>query len=109
MNNDINASTIIKEGNFSSSTGTFLKEEINTKPQEVFQSWLVGPRYQIIRSLGSGSYGDVVEAYDKKYNRKVAIKRLLNIFLNSSQQRTDVKRLYREIRILRNMNHPQII
>ena len=81
----------------------------NTKTDnadKIFQSWLVGSRYEIIRSLGSGSYGEVVEAFDKQCNRRVAIKRLLNIY---SQQKTDVKRLYREIHILRNLDHPQII
>ena len=30
-------------------------------------TWVVGPRYQIVRVLGRGSYGEVVEAIDKRY------------------------------------------
>ena len=80
---------------------------------DIFKSWLVGPRYEIIRVVGKGSYGEVAEAIDKKCNnRKVAIKRLLNIFTDKSesgQPTTDIKRLYREIHILKNLNHPQVI
>jgi len=36
-------------------------------------TWVVGPRYQIVRVLGRGSYGEVVEAIDKRY---------VNVFLS---------------------------
>lgn len=71
-----------------------------------FDTWNLDPQeYQIVRILGKGSYGEVVEAIDKKNNRRVAIKRMERIF----DQPSDAKRLYREIYILRNLNHSQVI
>eukprot|EP01041_Mallomonas_annulata_P005686 gene5686-11473_t len=72
---------------------------------EYFDDWEVGPRYKLVRVLGHGSYGEVVEAYDHWANRKVAIKRIQNIF----DQPMDAKRVYREMYILRHINHPHII
>lgn len=31
-----------------------------------YESWLVGDHYQLVRILGKGSYGEVVEAIDKR-------------------------------------------
>eukprot|EP00607_Mallomonas_marina_P001977 CAMPEP_0182427044 /NCGR_PEP_ID=MMETSP1167-20130531/13545_1 /TAXON_ID=2988 /ORGANISM="Mallomonas Sp, Strain CCMP3275" /LENGTH=562 /DNA_ID=CAMNT_0024608865 /DNA_START=90 /DNA_END=1778 /DNA_ORIENTATION=+ len=72
---------------------------------EYFEDWEVGSRYKLFRILGHGSYGEVVEGFDTITCRKVAIKRIQNIF----DQPMDAKRVYREIHILRNMNHPHII
>lgn len=70
-----------------------------------FSEWEVGERYRLVRVLGNGSYGEVVEAFDTIKNRKVAIKRILKIFENE----TDARRIYREIYILGHLNHPGII
>lgn len=34
------------------------------------------PNYEIIRVVGSGSFGYVFEAFDKNLNRRVALKRI---------------------------------
>jgi hypothetical protein len=67
-----------------------------------FHDWNVGERYELIRMLGRGSYGEVAQAIDKQAGRPdafVAIKRVTSLF----DQQVDAIRLYREIHILRRM------
>lgn len=69
---------------------------------EDFSEWAVGDRYELIRILGRGSYGEVAQAVDKWAGRAdayVAIKRILSPF----DQEIDAVRLYREIHILRHV------
>jgi Protein kinase domain len=69
---------------------------------EDFSEWAVGDRYEMIRILGRGSYGEVAQAVDKYAGRAdayVAIKRILSPF----DQEIDAVRLYREIHILRRL------
>ncbi|KAG6610302.1 CMGC/MAPK protein kinase [Phytophthora cinnamomi] len=70
-----------------------------------FANWEVGSRYTLVRLLGKGSYGQVAEAFDTERQKKVAIKKIINVF----DQEIDCKRLYREIYILRRLSHPQVI
>jgi hypothetical protein len=73
-----------------------------TMPVDDFSSWAVGDRYELVRILGRGSYGEVAQAVDKQAGRPdafVAIKRVLGPF----EQQVDAIRLYREIHILRRM------
>nr|CCA17886.1 mitogenactivated protein kinase putative [Albugo laibachii Nc14] len=70
-----------------------------------FSNWMVPDRYRLVRLLGKGSYGQVAEAYDSHLQKKVAIKKIANVF----DQEIDTKRLYREIYILRHLNHSQVI
>ncbi|GKY92013.1 hypothetical protein MPSEU_000172900 [Mayamaea pseudoterrestris] len=72
-----------------------------------FSDWNVGDRYELVRMLGRGSYGEVAQALDKQAsNRAVAIKRVTHPF----DQPVDAVRLYREIHILKRMrNHESII
>ena len=62
-------------------------------------------RYDPIKILGSGSYGKVVEAIDKTTNKKVAIKKINELFVDL----IDTKRVLREITLLRFMKNPFIV
>lgn len=64
-----------------------------------FANWNVSSRYTLVRLLGKGSYGQVAEAFDTVRQKKVAIKKIINVF----DQEIDCKRLYREIYILRHL------
>jgi len=70
-----------------------------------FQDWEVGPGYEIVKQIGSGSYGYVVEAIQKSTGKKVAIKRLNKIF----EDVVDCKRILREVVLLRKLNHPHLV
>jgi mitogen-activated protein kinase 1/3 len=70
-----------------------------------FQDWEVGDKYEIIKQVGSGSYGYVVEAIQKGSGKKVAIKRLNKIF----DDVVDCKRILREVTLLRKLSHPNLV
>ena len=61
--------------------------------------------YDILEILGSGAYGVVCSAVNRKLNKKFAIKKISNIY----QQPTIAKRTYREIKILKHFKHDNII
>lgn len=67
--------------------------------------WDVGPEYELIRQIGSGSYGVVCEAKNIHTSEIVAIKRISGIF----DDPVNCKRLLREILVLRYLDHPNII
>lgn len=67
--------------------------------------WRTGKFYDLRRILGKGSYGKVAEAVHRITGIKYAIKQMENIF----DDRTDAKRAYREMHILRHLQHPNII
>nr|AAN31641.3 p38 mitogen activated protein kinase [Biomphalaria glabrata] len=67
--------------------------------------WEVPNRYSIQNPVGIGAYGQVVSAIDKKTGVKVAIKKLARPF----QTAIHAKRTYRELRMLRHMNHENVI
>ena len=62
-------------------------------------------RYEPIKVLGSGSYGKVIEAIDKTCEKKVAIKKINELFLDL----IDTKRVLREITLLRFMKNRFIV
>lgn len=57
------------------------------------KEWDVGNDFQIVKQMGSGSYGKVCEAIHVPTKRKIAIKKILNLF----EDAVDTKRLLREI------------
>jgi mitogen-activated protein kinase 1/3 len=67
--------------------------------------FVIDNRYTPIRPLGTGAYGCVCAAKDKKLNRSVAIKRVQGAF----DDQVDAKRIIREIKILSFMNHECVI
>ncbi|RXN01605.1 Mitogen-activated protein kinase 8B [Acipenser ruthenus] len=62
-------------------------------------------RYQTLRPIGSGAQGIVCSAYDHNLERNVAIKKLSRPF----QNQTHAKRAYRELVLMKCVNHKNII
>ena len=62
-------------------------------------------RYQDLQKISSGSQGIVISAYDTVRKERVAIKRLVNPCRNE----TFAKKTFRELRIMKMVNHPNII
>lgn len=82
--------------------------KLNSTIAEDFSEWTVGDRYQMMRLLGRGSYGEVAQALDLSTGKPdafVAIKRIRSAF----EQEIDAIRLYRELHILRHMRGHQCI
>lgn len=67
--------------------------------------WDIGSEFEIIKSLGSGSYGSVCEATHVPTKTRVAIKKVLNLF----DDNVDCKRVLREVHLLRRLNHPNVV
>lgn len=67
--------------------------------------WEVPNRYENLHILGSGAYGLVCSAYDKIGNQNVAIKKISNPF----QTAIHAKRTYRELKLLKHMDHENVI
>lgn len=55
--------------------------------------------------LGSGAYGHVWKVFDRKNQQEYALKKIFDAFQNS----TDAQRTYREITVLQQLSHPNII
>ena len=66
--------------------------------------WEIGPRYQFLKEMGSGSYGSVCQAVCIETKEKVAIKRFSNIHKDPRY----CKVVLREIEILFSLNFPYI-
>lgn len=77
----------------------FYRQEINKT------MWEVPVRYSTLDPVGSGAYGTVCGAIDQKTKEKVAIKKLYRPF----QSLIHAKRAYRELRLLKHINHENVI
>lgn len=73
--------------------------------QGKFADWDVAPHYECEKLLGTGSYGSVCLAIQKSTGKRVAIKKMENIF----DDEIDCKRILREVSILRKVNHPFVV
>ena len=62
-------------------------------------------RYEILSLLGTGGEGAVYLAMDRTLSRKVAIKKISRPF----ETLTHAKRTYREICLLKHINHDNLI
>lgn len=69
------------------------------------EEFSLDPRYKPMKKLGSGAFGVVCAAMDEKTGKKVAIKKIRDVFHNL----TDAKRILREVKLLQHMDHPNII
>lgn len=88
--------------------GTAQGDDALRPMSEDFSDWAVGERYEMVRILGRGSYGEVAQAIDRRAGKEdafVAIKRIQSPF----DQEVDAVRLYREIHILRQMRGHECI
>jgi mitogen-activated protein kinase 1/3 len=68
------------------------------------EKFYLHPRYKIGEVIGNGAYGSVIYAYDLKNNINVAIKKLKPI-----TDIVDLKRVLREIIIMKYMKHENIV
>lgn len=78
-----------------------------SQAESLFPDWAeaVSAGYEVEKIVGIGSYGSVCRATHKPSGRKVAIKRMQNIF----EDEVDCKRILREITLLRKIDHPNIV
>ncbi|XP_052836901.1 putative mitogen-activated protein kinase 14C [Drosophila gunungcola] len=67
--------------------------------------WEIPNIYELVRPLGAGSFGQVAKVRLVGSQNYVAMKKLLQPF----EQEEDAKGTYREIRLLKHMNHPNVI
>ncbi|KAH8392646.1 hypothetical protein KR200_004604 [Drosophila serrata] len=67
--------------------------------------WVIPDIYEIVGPLGAGSYGQVAIARVHGSSYHVAMKKLLQPFETSEH----AKRVYREIRLLKHMDHVNVI
>ncbi|KAF1325655.1 Cmgc/mapk protein kinase, partial [Globisporangium splendens] len=65
----------------------------------------VPKKYHLIKVVGSGTYGEVIAASDVESGTTVAIKKITNAFA----ELPDTKRLLRELCLLRQLAHPNLI
>uniref|UniRef100_A0A8C2L372 mitogen-activated protein kinase n=1 Tax=Cyprinus carpio TaxID=7962 RepID=A0A8C2L372_CYPCA len=74
--------------------------------QEVNKTfWEVPERYRDLKQVGTGAYGTVCYAFDRRTGAKVAIKKLHRPF----QSDLFAKRAYRELRLRHHMKHDNVI
>ena len=68
-------------------------------------NWNLGPKYELVRKVGKGTYGSVFEARDTVTNEKIAVKNVKSIF----DDEIEAKHMLREICIMRTLDHPNIV
>lgn len=73
---------------------------------QTMKEWMpILDKYEPLKVLGSGSYGQVIQAKNKLTNQTVAIKRVMGLF----EDLIDTKRILREITLLRFMKNQFIV
>ncbi|KAM6946247.1 mitogen-activated protein kinase 12 [Aplochiton taeniatus] len=77
----------------------YCRQEVNKT------TWEVPDRYRDLKQVGTGAYGTVCSAMDRRTGTKVAIKKLHRPF----QSELFAKRAYRELRLLKHMKHENVI
>jgi mitogen-activated protein kinase 1/3 len=79
-----------------------LNSTLCPKTEETF---VIPKKYAIKKKLGQGAYGCVAGGVDEEAGKQVAIKKVKNAFDDT----TDAKRILREIRLMRSLNHPCVL
>uniref|UniRef100_A0A2C9UNG2 mitogen-activated protein kinase n=1 Tax=Manihot esculenta TaxID=3983 RepID=A0A2C9UNG2_MANES len=87
------------------STTTIGPPKKGSAEAEFFTEYGEASRYQIQEVVGTGSYGVVCSAIDTHTGEKVAIKKINDVFEHVS----DATRILREIKLLRLLQHPDIV
>lgn len=67
-------------------------------------SFVVDEKYEILKPIGVGAYGVVMAAVDTTTGQKVAMKKITGVF----DDLTDAKRVLREIRLMRALDHDNV-
>ena len=62
-------------------------------------------RFELLKKVGSGAYGHVWKAINRRTKATVALKKIFDAFQHS----TDAQRTFREVTLLNELNHPNII
>ncbi|KAG8492806.1 hypothetical protein CXB51_010258 [Gossypium anomalum] len=73
--------------------------------EDFFTEYGDANQYKIIEVIGKGSYGVVCAALDTHTGKKVAIKKIQDVFEYTS----DALRILREVKLLRLLRHPDIV
>ncbi|KAH1063694.1 hypothetical protein J1N35_028681 [Gossypium stocksii] len=73
--------------------------------EDFFTEYGDANQYKIIEVIGKGSYGVVCAALDTHTGKKVAIKKIRDVFEYTS----DALRILREVKLLRLLRHPDIV
>ncbi|KAL0582628.1 hypothetical protein ABG067_007395 [Albugo candida] len=61
--------------------------------------------YEYLKTIGSGAYGVVISVRDKRTEKEIAVKNIQRAF----DDLTDAKRIVREIKLMRHLNHKNIL
>ncbi len=67
---------------------------------------ILADRYEIEDELGRGGMSRVYRARDRQFAEEVAIKTMINLAADSSEERD---RLFREVQICRKISHPNVV
>jgi len=84
---------------------TKARRSSESAPASAYADWKLPRRYRPLASIGTGSYGHVIEALDTELNRKVAIKRCGRLF----EDLVDCKRILREVALLAQLDHDTVV
>jgi hypothetical protein len=107
-----NYKEVVMEGETNKPMSSFVQDSENPQEFKYSSSMIMGetfellsPQYSVTHYLGMGAYGTVCAVTDATDNSLVAVKKCKKIF----QSRTMAKRMLREVRLLRQFNHENII
>lgn len=70
-----------------------------------FEGWNLGEDYELVKSVGTGAYGQVAKAVRKKTGETCAVKKIDRLF----DDLNDCKRVVRELMLLKHLNHPNVV